>query len=133
MREEIVERLFAEQLASDEAGRIGERARYRCEYCGLDILGSADNYKMWENDHIVPRSQGGTDDLDNLALSCLICNQKFKGSWNPTKVAGMNATRAELIEAVRVHVSEKRTATLNKVNRFRQIVSGRREQQGSQG
>lgn len=30
----------------------------------------------WEADHILPRSQGGADDLDNLRTLCLICHRR---------------------------------------------------------
>ena len=46
-----------------------KRARFRCELCGI----SAD-VRALEVDHIVPRTRGGTDDLDNLQALCYRCN-----------------------------------------------------------
>ena len=46
-----------------------KRAKFRCELCGT----SAED-KALEVDHIVPRNQGGTDDLSNLQALCYSCN-----------------------------------------------------------
>jgi 5-methylcytosine-specific restriction endonuclease McrA len=52
---------------------IRERAKYLCEYChSLELL-SANRFTI---DHIVPRSLGGSDDIDNLALACRRCNER---------------------------------------------------------
>lgn len=47
---------------------VMERDAYRCQQCGgwIDL----------EVDHIVPRSRGGTDDLDNLQTLCRTCNRR---------------------------------------------------------
>jgi hypothetical protein len=50
---------------------VAERANYRCEYCHAPE--DAFNFPF-EVDHILPMSRGGSDDLDNLALSCRACN-----------------------------------------------------------
>lgn len=58
---------------------ILHRDRYACQYCGkksdLTI------------DHIIPRSRGGKDTWDNVAVACLRCNVN-KGSRTP-KEAGL--------------------------------------------
>jgi hypothetical protein len=52
---------------------VRERAKYLCEYChSLELL-SANRFTI---DHIVPRSLGGSDDIDNLALACRRCNER---------------------------------------------------------
>src|SRR5689334_13268434 len=51
--------------------RVAERAAHRCEYCRAPEI----VFNMaFEVDHIVPRSRGGSNALDNLALACSICN-----------------------------------------------------------
>ena len=43
-----------------------------CYYCG-------DQLKPWETfsiDHVIPKSKGGTDELDNLVPSCRRCNSR---------------------------------------------------------
>jgi len=51
--------------------QVRERANYLCEYCHSSEEASAANFAI---DHIMPRSLGGTDDLENLALACQRCN-----------------------------------------------------------
>jgi 5-methylcytosine-specific restriction endonuclease McrA len=62
---------------------VRERAEYLCEYChSLEAL-SANRFTI---DHIVPRSLGGSDDIDNLALACRRCNERrynFVASIDP--------------------------------------------------
>ena len=48
---------------------ILKRAKFRCELCGI-----SGDQKGLEVDHIVPRSQGGSDDLSNLQTLCYSCN-----------------------------------------------------------
>lgn len=50
---------------------LAERAAYRCEYCHAPE--SVFNFPF-EVEHILPQARGGSDDLDNLALSCRACN-----------------------------------------------------------
>lgn len=55
--------------------KIKERATLskefeRCWYCGVSLEGMEKH-----RDHIVPTSQGGSDDLDNKALTCGQCNR----------------------------------------------------------
>src|SRR5436309_15778446 len=51
---------------------VRERAGNRCEYCQLRQEDSP--LAALHIEHILPRSHGGTDDLDNLALACIDCN-----------------------------------------------------------
>ncbi|PSF29354.1 HNH endonuclease [Aphanothece hegewaldii CCALA 016] len=59
---------------SDEVKQaIRERARYVCEYChSLEML-SANRFTF---DHVIPKSLGGSDNIDNLALACRRCNER---------------------------------------------------------
>ncbi len=50
---------------------VRKRANYLCEYCHSPEEASA---ALFEIDHIYPRSMGGSDDLENLALACQRCN-----------------------------------------------------------
>lgn len=49
------------------------RARMCCEYCLSPLNFSSDDFAV---EHIVPKSLFGSDDLDNLALSCQGCNNR---------------------------------------------------------
>jgi len=63
----------------DELRRvILERDHYACRYCGQEAM---------QADHVIPRSQGGTDIPDNLVAACEYCN-KSKGGRTPEQ-AGM--------------------------------------------
>ncbi len=52
---------------------IRERANYLCEYCHSQERLSANRFTF---DHIIPRSLGGSDDINNLALACRRCNER---------------------------------------------------------
>jgi len=62
--------------------QVSERALGCCEYCKSPIRFATDSMSV---EHILPVSKGGTDSLDNLALSCQGCNNhKF------TKTSGID-------------------------------------------
>lgn len=48
----------------------------KCAYCGNEI--SLNEMKV---DHLVPKSKGGLDEIENLMPSCEICNH-YKDSHN---------------------------------------------------
>ena len=47
------------------------RAEHRCEYCHIP---QKFFIQLFQIEHIVARSHGGTDEADNLALACRLCN-----------------------------------------------------------
>lgn len=50
---------------------VAKRANRKCEYC----LASESVFNfLFEIDHFIPLSEGGTDDLENLVLACRACN-----------------------------------------------------------
>lgn len=89
-----------------------ERDGGRCRYCGIAFDARLDKpafdpmtnlatieieifLPAWpEVDHVIPRSKGGTDDLDNLVLACSECNNRKAG--RTPEEAGMEL-RPELI------------------------------------
>ncbi len=102
--------------------RRGLRASFRCEYCDRDLLASLENYKMWEEDHIVPISAGGSNDDLNIAITCRLCNYHTKRNWNPQTVCGPSATREELIAAVRAYVRDRMQHLSEDLAHFRAII-----------
>jgi 5-methylcytosine-specific restriction endonuclease McrA len=57
--------------------QVAARSEWRCAYCGFSLVASASRFGMVGGatiDHIVPRSHGGTDALENLVLACWGCN-----------------------------------------------------------
>ena len=62
---------------------VRERANYLCEYCHSSERLSASRFTI---DHITPKSLGGSDELENLALACRRCNERrynFVASIDP--------------------------------------------------
>lgn len=51
-----------------------ERDGWRCRYCGERVTEQTVTL-----DHVIPQSSGGTDDPDNLATACLMCNSVKSG------------------------------------------------------
>ena len=50
---------------------VRSRANFLCEYCHSAEESSSTLFTI---DHILPRSIGGSDELENLALACHRCN-----------------------------------------------------------
>lgn len=69
---------------SDEIKQaIRERAKYVCEYCHSPERLSANRFTV---DHVIPKSLGGSDEIDNLALACRRCNERrynFVAGFDP--------------------------------------------------
>ena len=52
---------------------VRQRAGCRCEYCHADERWQFVRFTI---DHVRPRSAGGSDQPDNLALACRNCNER---------------------------------------------------------
>jgi 5-methylcytosine-specific restriction endonuclease McrA len=57
------------------------RDGYVCRWCGCKTFRVPPNTRRLHQfhatiDHVVPRSRGGTNDVDNLVMSCFGCNQR---------------------------------------------------------
>ncbi len=84
------------KVSASTRNKVEERVRKLCEYCLSPLEFSSDPFSI---EHIFPISKGGTDDLENLALSCQGCNgiksikteafdlvsQKYASFYNPRK------------------------------------------------
>lgn len=55
---------------------VYERADNLCEYC---LISQVATFASHQIDHIIAEKHGGLTELNNLALSCTLCNQ-YKGS-----------------------------------------------------
>ena len=62
--------------ASKRAVRLVAIYTDRCIYC-VNVL--SDDTRTIE--HVIPKSQGGTNDLHNLRLACSTCNN-MRGDWS---------------------------------------------------
>lgn len=66
-------------LAKRDAGWI-------CTYCLRDLAPRYGGGVAPTIDHFIPRVMGGTDDADNLVLSCSPCNlRKGNALWPPAR------------------------------------------------
>ena len=72
---------------------VAERAAYRCEYCHAPE--NVFNFPF-EVEHIFPQVRGGSEALDNLALSCHACNL-FKSDFE-TGTDAADSHRAALFQ-----------------------------------
>lgn len=59
-----------------------------CEYCGKKIRGLEEPSK----DHRIPISRGGSDGIDNIAVSCWDCNRE-KGAMTADEFLAWRAAR----------------------------------------
>lgn len=92
--------------------QLFERDQGRCVFCGLDLRADYDRFMMATEDHLVPESKGGKGrDLQNLVLSCVVCN-RFKADFVPKPPVDPKKQRREYIRAVRDHVMKRRAERL---------------------
>jgi hypothetical protein len=73
------------------------RDRFQCRYCGFDGREFLSWHQLSE-DHIVPRSAGGTDDPDNIVTCCSSCNSitsqmKFAPGTSPREIISQKCAR----------------------------------------
>lgn len=59
-------------ISSEMRQRVRERAKQQCEYCHSNEIARAARFEI---DHIYPKSLGGLDAIENLALACQRCNR----------------------------------------------------------
>ena len=102
---------------------LGLRSKCKCEYCNKDLFVSADNYKLWQVDHIIPKISGYKDleNFDNKAISCVQCNSAFKGKWNPAIEIGYNESREKYIEVTRKYIKDKRAKKEAELSKIKEI------------
>lgn len=56
--------------------RLAEAQNWRCCWCGEHCHPEPNTPKSATIEHVQPRSQGGSDDWDNLAMACASCNHR---------------------------------------------------------
>ena len=80
---------------ADKKSYLLERENRCCIYCGIH----ASKAKM-EIEHVIPRSRGGADSLNNLVLSCHACNQAKGNQDVQTYLRG----KPSVLRRVRAHI-----------------------------
>lgn len=117
---------------ADKKAYLLERENRCCIYCGIH----ASKAKM-EIEHVIPRSKGGTDSLNNLVLSCNACNQAkgnqdiqtyLKGKPNVLKRVkahlGVNYRDAAHTNSIRLFVLNKLRAMADAISATLQVGFG---------
>ena len=56
--------------------RLAEAQNWHCCWCACKLTDSPNYPNSATVEHVTPRSIGGTDDMDNLAVACNSCNTK---------------------------------------------------------
>ncbi len=59
-------------ISAQIRAQVRERAQNACEYCHLHQDDSP--LAALHVEHIIPKTHGGSDNIDNLALACIDCN-----------------------------------------------------------
>jgi 5-methylcytosine-specific restriction endonuclease McrA len=96
--------------------RLFERDQGRCVYCGVDLKADFDRFTMATVDHLVPESKGGTEDFENLLLSCRVCNG-LKANFVPEPPVNVAKNRRDYVTAVRAHIMKRRSERLKEFMR----------------
>ena len=64
------------RISAKLRAKVAEESYYRCGYCLMQQI--ATNWLL-EVEHIIPTAAGGSNDEENLWLSCTACN-RYKGT-----------------------------------------------------
>lgn len=84
----------------------------KCIHCNARIAVELDGSTLGTIEHIAPRTHGGTDDVDNLALACKRCNSEKgvrhdpKSKDDPKRLALVAALQAKRRERTRAPIFE---------------------------
>ena len=101
MNHELVERMKGIGYSHRDA-IVFVRAKGCCEYCDVDLIHDRIAWDAVQFDHIIPKSKGGNDEEQNLALSCKVCNNA-KMTFLPD-----GADRSMRIESAKKHIHSRR-------------------------
>ena len=118
-RDVIMKELLRDYGWSRESLAVWCRAGHKCEYCGVSLLDSSDDYLYGSHiDHIIP---GGGKYVDNLALACKTCNfiksdKNFQDPESPLR-------RENLIAKAKVYISKRRELNEQRLSRVRQLLA----------
>lgn len=97
--------------SSNQLDRIYQQSEGRCRKCGRPHR-RQNHGRTWNVDHVIPRAQGGRDDLANLALSCIPCNSAKSSNMDAYDFA---ETTANLVaERLRTRSGSRQNAPTNR-------------------
>ncbi len=89
---------------------VFKRDGFKCQYCGAHPPNV-----VLECDHIIPVSEGGSDDMDNLVAACFSCN-RGKSNISLTLVPRSLAEKAD-------EISERE----DQLRGYSEVMEGRRQ------
>ena len=95
-----------------------ERDKGRCIYCGMDLKADYDRFMMATEDHLIPISKGGGKSLENLILSCTVCN-RLKSHFVPEPAIDSVKEKRKYITAVRAYIMARRS---ERMKEFMQVT-----------
>jgi len=74
------------RVTAEQKKAVAKRANQCCEYCRSQLRFAMQPFSI---EHIIPKSQDGETNLDNLALSCQGCNNhKYNKTEGVEKISG---------------------------------------------
>lgn len=74
---------------------LARRDGWRCHYCEAPLGWGHENVQQPQVEHVVPRSQGGSNRMANLVLACASCNQA-KHARTPSQWLGRQCCDAHV-------------------------------------
>lgn len=86
-------------------------------------MASIEDYDVWQFDHIIPVTKGGTNVTTNKVVACKLCNFA-KRNFDVSKVAGPNASIDELKRLAAAHVQARREEKEKKLSEIKAILKG---------
>lgn len=69
--------------------KVYSKTNGKCYYCGCILHLCSNGRTRMTIDHLIPKCNGGSDDIANLVPACKICNCK-KGDKNPDEFIKSN-------------------------------------------
>ena len=76
-------------IAPEIVDEIICRDEHKCVYCGF----KGDSFEKWLQlsiDHLIPKSQGGSDDSENLVTACNHCNSVTSSYQVPQEILAVD-------------------------------------------
>ena len=76
-------------IAPEIVDEIICRDEHKCVYCGF----KGDSFEKWLQlsiDHLIPKSQGGSDDSENLVTVCNHCNSVTSSYQVPQEILAVD-------------------------------------------
>ena len=65
----VVKKIERRRISKEEIQALLRNQEHTCMYCYIDL-----REKSYHVDHIIPLAAGGTNSMNNLCISCPVCN-----------------------------------------------------------